>query len=98
MSLREKFPICGRELTYVCHTVNDADYRSSKNDWDTFVEALTEKIIEKDDTIPELPPKDLVSDLLYATNNLTSQPPLQYADEKLMEPDISNLQRHPIQS
>ncbi|KAL9108881.1 MAG: hypothetical protein Q9227_006412 [Pyrenula ochraceoflavens] len=39
--------------------MHDADYRASKSDWDSFVEALTEKIIEKDDTIPELPPKDL---------------------------------------
>ncbi|KAL9097973.1 MAG: hypothetical protein Q9163_006268, partial [Psora crenata] len=39
--------------------MHDADYRQSKTDWDTFVESLTEKIIDKDDTIPELPPKDL---------------------------------------
>ena len=40
--------------------VHDADYRQSKKDFDSFVECLTEKIIEKDETIPELPPKDLV--------------------------------------
>lgn len=40
---------------------HDADYRASKKDWDTFVETLTEKIVEKDETIPELPAKDLVS-------------------------------------
>ena len=40
--------------------VHDADYRQSKKDFDSFVECLTEKVIEKDDTIPELPPKDLV--------------------------------------
>jgi hypothetical protein len=40
--------------------VHDADYRTSKRDWDSFVESLTEKIIEKDSTIPELPAKDLV--------------------------------------
>ncbi|KAK4694716.1 hypothetical protein P7C71_g2911, partial [Lecanoromycetidae sp. Uapishka_2] len=39
--------------------MHDADYRKSKQDWDVFVESLTEKIIEKDETIPELPPKDL---------------------------------------
>ena len=39
--------------------MHDADYRQSKKDFDSFVETLTEKIIEKDDTIPELPPKDL---------------------------------------
>ena len=38
--------------------MHDADYRQSKKDWDTFVESLTESIIEKDGTIPELPPKD----------------------------------------
>ncbi|GAD97878.1 conserved hypothetical protein [Paecilomyces variotii No. 5] len=39
---------------------HDADYRTSKGDWDSFVDSLTEKIIEKDETIPELPAKDLV--------------------------------------
>ncbi|CAF9912451.1 MAG: hypothetical protein HETSPECPRED_000942 [Heterodermia speciosa] len=39
--------------------VHDADYRQSKKDFDSFVECLTEKVIEKDETIPELPPKDL---------------------------------------
>lgn len=43
---------------------HDADYRASKRDWDTFVESLTERIIEKDETIPELPAKDLVSSVL----------------------------------
>lgn len=41
--------------------VHDADYRQSQKDWSSFVESLTEKVIEKDETIPELPPKDLVS-------------------------------------
>ena len=40
--------------------VHDPDYRTSWNDWSSFVESLTEKIAEKDETIPELPPKDLV--------------------------------------
>ena len=39
--------------------VHDADYRQSKKDFDSFVESLTEKVIVKDETIPELPPKDL---------------------------------------
>ena len=43
-----------------CLSVHDADYRQSKMDFDSFVESLTEKIVEKDETIPELPPKDLV--------------------------------------
>ncbi|KIW71415.1 hypothetical protein, variant 1 [Phialophora macrospora] len=40
--------------------MHDPDYRQSWKDWESFVEALTEKITEIDDTIPELPPKDLV--------------------------------------
>lgn len=43
--------------------IHDADYRQSKKDFDSFVECLTEKLIEKDETIPELPPKDLVCHL-----------------------------------
>ena len=39
--------------------VHDADYRQSKKDFDSFIECLTEKIIEKDETIPELPSKDV---------------------------------------
>ncbi|KAF4234561.1 hypothetical protein CNMCM6805_008536 [Aspergillus fumigatiaffinis] len=39
---------------------HDADYRASKKDWETFVESLTEKISELDNTIPELPAKDIV--------------------------------------
>ena len=40
--------------------MHDPDYRQSWNDWSTFVESLTEKITEVDETIPDLPPKDLV--------------------------------------
>ncbi|KAI0888145.1 uncharacterized protein GGS22DRAFT_93754 [Annulohypoxylon maeteangense] len=39
---------------------NDKEYRRSLKDWESFVETLTEKIIEADDTIPELPIKDVV--------------------------------------
>ena len=38
---------------------HDADYRQALKDWNSFVDALTPKIIEKDETIPELPNKDL---------------------------------------
>ncbi|KAL8896699.1 MAG: hypothetical protein Q9207_007582 [Kuettlingeria erythrocarpa] len=41
-------------------SVHDAEYRQSKKDWDAFVEKMTEKMTEIDDTIPELPAKDLV--------------------------------------
>ncbi len=40
--------------------MHDPDYRQSWKDWESFVEALTEKISEIDETIPELPAKDLV--------------------------------------
>ena len=40
--------------------MHDPDYRQSWKDWESFVETLTEKISELDETIPELPPKDLV--------------------------------------
>ena len=40
--------------------VHDKDFRQSENDWKSFVDSLTEKLTEKDETIPELPPKDLV--------------------------------------
>jgi Conserved hypothetical protein (DUF2461) len=42
-------------------TGNDPDYRTALQDWNSFVEQLSEKITEIDDTIPELPIKDLVS-------------------------------------
>jgi len=38
---------------------HDPDYRQAKKDWDDCVERLTEKIMAKDETIPDLPPKDL---------------------------------------
>ncbi|XDG06204.1 hypothetical protein ABKA04_005819 [Annulohypoxylon sp. FPYF3050] len=39
---------------------NDKEYRRSLKDWESFVETLTEKIIEVDDTVPELPIKDVI--------------------------------------
>ena len=39
----------------------DADYRSSLKDWNSFVESLTEELTKIDDTVPELPLKDVVS-------------------------------------
>ncbi|KAL8687905.1 MAG: hypothetical protein Q9224_005019 [Gallowayella concinna] len=39
--------------------MHDADYRQSKKDFDAFVEKMTEKMTEIDETLPELPPKDL---------------------------------------
>ncbi|CAO1598804.1 hypothetical protein XANCAGTX0491_002564 [Xanthoria calcicola] len=39
--------------------MHDADYRQSKKDFDAFVEKMTDRMSEIDETIPELPPKDL---------------------------------------
>ncbi|KAJ6122161.1 hypothetical protein N7512_004626 [Penicillium capsulatum] len=39
---------------------HDPDYRAAKKDFETFVDTLTPKIIDKDATVPELPVKDLV--------------------------------------
>lgn len=69
----------------------DADYRTSKRDFDTFVESLTEKIIEKDETIPELPAKDVVCrfDKILL---------LKIAEMGSSMTDIPHLQRHTVQS
>ncbi|KAK9769254.1 hypothetical protein SCAR479_14074 [Seiridium cardinale] len=40
--------------------MRDPEFRRSLKDWESFVETLTEKIIESDETIPELPLKDVV--------------------------------------
>ncbi|KAI2610358.1 uncharacterized protein GGS25DRAFT_257400 [Hypoxylon fragiforme] len=39
---------------------NDEEYRRAWKDWESFVETITEKIIEADETIPELPVKDVI--------------------------------------
>ncbi|KAF3055019.1 hypothetical protein GL218_07644 [Daldinia childiae] len=39
---------------------HDGEYRRSFKDWESFVETLTEKIIEADETIPWLPVKDVI--------------------------------------
>ncbi|ETS78340.1 hypothetical protein PFICI_10402 [Pestalotiopsis fici W106-1] len=40
--------------------MRDPEYRRSLKDWEAFVETLTEKIIEADETIPELPLRDVI--------------------------------------
>ncbi|KAI1275553.1 hypothetical protein F5Y07DRAFT_172452 [Xylaria sp. FL0933] len=40
--------------------MHDPEYRRSQKDWESFVKTLTEKIIEADETIPELPLKDVI--------------------------------------
>ena len=38
---------------------HDPEYRRSLKDWETYVETMTQKMIEVDETIPELPFKDV---------------------------------------
>ena len=45
---------------------NDPDFRQSEKDWFSFVEKLTEKLVEIDETIPELPVKDIVRQDMHA--------------------------------
>ncbi|TKA65667.1 hypothetical protein B0A49_04984, partial [Cryomyces minteri] len=40
--------------------MHDPDYCASLSDFNSFVECLTQKVVEVDDTIPELPVKDIV--------------------------------------
>jgi uncharacterized protein (TIGR02453 family) len=39
--------------------MHDPDFRQSWKDWESFIDALTPKISEADETVPELPAKDL---------------------------------------
>ncbi len=40
--------------------VHDEDFRNAQKDFASFIENLSELVIEKDYTIPELPSKDIV--------------------------------------
>ena len=40
--------------------MHDADFRQAQRDFASFVEKLTERLIERDETVPELPAKDLI--------------------------------------
>lgn len=41
--------------------MHDPDFRQSEKDFQMFTERLTQKLIQADETIPELPVKDVVS-------------------------------------
>ena len=41
--------------------MHDADFRQAEKDWHSFVGAVSEHLTEIDDTVPELPVKDVVS-------------------------------------
>ncbi|QDS70534.1 hypothetical protein FKW77_010339 [Venturia effusa] len=40
--------------------MHDPDYRTSQKDFNSFLEVLTQKVVEADDTVPELPVKDII--------------------------------------
>lgn len=46
---------------------NDKDFRISLKDFETFVEKLSELVMELDPTVPELPKKDIVIGALSPT-------------------------------
>jgi uncharacterized protein (DUF2461 family) len=54
--------------------VHDPDFRQSEKDWFSFVEKLTERLVEIDDTVPELPVKDIVSCPLHAIPQEAGRP------------------------
>lgn len=58
--------------------MHDPDFRQSEKDWFSFVEKLTERLVEIDDTVPELPVKDIVSCPLHAMDPVG---PCSTADE-----------------
>ena len=68
--------------------MHDADYRQSKKDFDSFVEKMTDRMTEIDETIPELPPKDLVK--LSESSDEFIEAKLTYVQ------DIPHIQRYPL--
>lgn len=48
--------------------VHDPDYRASQKDFNSFLEVLTQNVVEADDTVPELPVKDIVSERNIISN------------------------------
>ena len=47
-------------LTTARHAAHDGEFRRALKDWQSFVEAATETVIDVDGTVPELPVKDVV--------------------------------------
>jgi hypothetical protein len=54
--------------------VHDPDFRQAEKDWHSFVAKLTERLVEIDDTVPELPVKDIVSCSPRGVHNNASSP------------------------
>ena len=71
--------------------MNEAEFRQAERDWYSRVEKITEQLTDIDDTIPELPVKDVVS-----TGIMVQQ--IHSADRSIRRPDLSNLQRRAVSS
>lgn len=58
--------------------LHDAEYRQSEKDWYSFVEKVTERLMTIDDTIPELPVKDITfriyRDVRFSTDKTPYKP------------------------
>lgn len=81
-----------RVLTYVCRglqanmiVVHDPDYRVALDDFTKFLEVLSEKVSEVDETVPELPVKDIVSP--------AAEPYYGEKSSDSLNPDLSHLPR-----
>lgn len=62
--------------------MHDPDYRVAVQDFNDFIGKLSERIIGIDETIPELPVKDIVSVVTL------------YAESKLIASGVPNLSRY----
>jgi len=77
--------------------VHDPDYRASLADWNSFAEALTQKLIGIDELIPELPTKDIVS-TLSAGNGMWGHHNPQYFTIEVTLPGCSIGLSKPIEA
>jgi hypothetical protein len=69
-------------------TVHDPDYRAALQDFNTFTEKVSEKVVEADELIPELPVKDVVSnDASLILSQLTRQIYRIYRGESGRKPE-----------
>lgn len=69
--------------------MHDAEFRQAENDWKSFVEKLTEKLAEIDDTVPELPVKDVVR--MLEVVEATRRP-----NCKSVSTDLQDISRHSL--
>ncbi|KAK5691354.1 hypothetical protein LTR17_025661 [Elasticomyces elasticus] len=72
--------------------VNDAEFRQAEKDWHSFVEKLTERLGEIDETVPELPVKDVVfriyRDVRFSPDPTPYKVPKLQAQSRLGVPPI----------